>query len=65
MGRRHQRLDAVAAADFQGHRSAKFHAGMFLLHPHGAGDVAAVGEPLLADQRRAHIRDDRHPVVVC
>jgi len=29
-----------------------------------AGDVAAVGEPLLTDQRRPHVRDDRDPGIV-
>ena len=37
---------------------------ILLLHLHGAGDVAAVGEALLPDQRRAHVGDDRDPVVV-
>jgi hypothetical protein len=35
-----------------------------LLKLHGAGDVAAVGEPLLADDRRPHIRDHRDPIFV-
>ena len=64
MRRRHQRLDAVAAADLQRHDGAELAAGIFLLDLHGAGDVAAVGEALLADQRRPHVRDDRHPIVV-
>ena len=61
---RHQRLDAVAAADFQGHHGTEFLAGIFLLHLDGAGDVAAVGEAFLANQRRPHVGHHRDPVVV-
>jgi hypothetical protein len=64
MGRRHQRLRAVAATDLDRHHGAEFKAAEFLLHLHGAGDVAAVGEALLADQRRAHVGDDRDTIVI-
>ena len=64
MGGRHQGLDAVAAADFERHDRAEFLAEQILLDLDGAGDVMAVGEALLADQRRPHIRDHRHPILV-
>ena len=64
MRRRHQRLDAVAAADLQRHDGAEFAARALLLHLYGAGDVAAVGEALLPDQRRPHVGDDRDEIVV-
>ncbi len=64
MRRRHQGLDAVAAADFQGHHGAELGAGIFLLHRDGAGDVAAVGKAFLTDQGRPHVGDDRDRVVV-
>jgi hypothetical protein len=60
----HQRLDRVVAADFQGHHGAEFLPGIFLLHQDGPGDVAAVGEAFLPDQRRPHVRNHRDPVVV-
>jgi hypothetical protein len=28
------------------------------------GDVVAIGEPLLANERCAHIRDYRHPILI-
>jgi hypothetical protein len=64
MGRRHQWLDAIAATDFERHDRAKFLTEQALLDLDGAGDVAAVGEALLADQRRPHIRDHRDPIGV-
>ena len=42
----------------------KLRAGMLLHQRDGAGDRAAVGQPLLPDQRRAHVRDGGDPVVV-
>ena len=39
-------------------------ARVFLHQRHGTGQGAAVGQPLLADQRCAHVGDDAHPVVV-
>jgi hypothetical protein len=30
----------------------------------GARQGATVGQPLLADQRRAHVGDDTHPIVI-
>ena len=39
-------------------------AGVLLHQRHGAGDGAAVGQPLLADQRRAHVGHGGDPVVV-
>jgi hypothetical protein len=52
MGRCHQWLDAVAAADLERHDGAELLPEQRLLDFDGTGDVAAVGEPLLADQRR-------------
>ena len=57
--------DAVAAADLHRHHGAEFEAAeCSSMHLDGAGDVAAVGQPLLADQRRAHVGDDGDPIVV-
>src|SRR5206468_3257824 len=39
-------------------------AEVVLHHPHRALDRARIGEPLLADERRAHVGDDGHAVVV-
>ena len=64
MRRRHQGLDGVAAADFERHDGAEFVAEQFLLDLDRAGDVAAVGEALLPDQWRAHVRDHRDPILV-
>src|SRR6516164_2868246 len=64
MGRRHQWLDAVAATDLERHDRAEFLAQQRLLDPDGAGDIAAVGEALLADQRRPHIRNHSDPIRV-
>ncbi len=64
MGRRHQRLDRISAADLERHDPAKFLADMLFHQRHGAGDGAAVGQPFLADQRRTHVRHRRDPVVV-
>src|SRR6516165_7310557 len=64
MGSRHQRLDAVATADLERHQGAKFRAQQPLLNLDSAGDVAAVGQPLLADQRRSHIRNDCNPILI-
>ncbi len=64
MGRRHQGLDAVAAADFERHDGTEFLAQQILLDFDGTGDVAAVGEALLADQRRPHVRNHCDPIVV-
>jgi hypothetical protein len=52
VGRRHQRLDAVAAADLERHDRVELRSQQPLLNFDRAGDVAAVGEPLLADKRR-------------
>jgi hypothetical protein len=60
----HERLDRVAPADLERHDGAERPAQVFLHHGDGAGDRVRVGEPLLADQRGAHVGDDRDIVVV-
>src|SRR5262245_12142912 len=60
----HERLQRVAAADLERHDRVEVAAAVLLHHPHGARDRLRIGEPLLADQRRAHVRDDRHPCIV-
>jgi hypothetical protein len=64
VSRRHQRLDGIAAADLERHDPAELIAGVLLHQGHGAGDGAAVGQPLLADQRCSHVRYRGDPVVV-
>ena len=64
MGRRHQWLDAVATANLERHDGAEPLAQQRLLNFDGTGDVAAVGQPLLTDERRPHVGDDRDPVIV-
>jgi hypothetical protein len=64
VSRCHQRLDRVVAADLQRHDGAELPAVILLLHLHRAGDAAAVREAFLPDQWRAHVGDDRDPVVV-
>jgi hypothetical protein len=64
MGRGHQRAHAIGAADFHAHEAGEAVPRVLLHQRDGAGQGAAVGQPLLADQRRAHISDDAHPVVV-
>ena len=54
----------VAAADLDRHHRAEPPAEMLLHHADGARDVLRVGEPLLADERRAHVGDHRDEVVV-
>jgi len=53
-----------AAADLERHHGAELGAQKPLLDLDGAGYVAAVRKPLLADQWCPHIRDDRHPILV-
>ena len=62
--RRHQRLDRIPAADLERHDPAEPVAGVALHQLDGARDGAAVGQALLADQRRAHVRHGGDPVVV-
>ena len=64
MGGRHQRLRAVAATDLDRHHGAEFETAEFLLHLHRAGDVAAVGQALLTDQRRPHVGNNSDTIVV-
>ena len=64
MGRRHQRLDAVAAADLERHHRAELRSQQLFLDLDSARNIATVGEPLLADERRPHIRDHCHPIFV-
>src|SRR6266404_1222401 len=63
-GRGHERLDRVAAADLERHHGGEAPVQVLLHHPHRALDGARIGEPLLADQRRTHVGDDGHEVVV-
>src|SRR6267143_3577370 len=63
-GRGHERLDRVAAADLERHHGGKAPVQVLLHHPHRALDRARIGEPLLADQGRAHVGDDGHEVGV-
>src|SRR5262249_1565746 len=60
----HQRLDRIATADLERHDAAEAILRVLLHQCHRARDGAAVGEALLADQRRAHVGDRRYPVVV-
>ena len=64
MRRRHQRLDRIAAADLQRHDPSEVAAGMRLHQRHRPRDGAAVGQPLLSDQRRAHVGDRGDPIVI-
>ena len=61
---RHEGLDGVAAADLERHHRAELPAEVLLHHGDGERHRLGVGEPLLAHQRRAHVGDDRHQVVV-
>jgi hypothetical protein len=54
----HEGLDRVVAADLQRHNGAEFPAVILLLHLHRAGDVAAIREAFLPDQRRTHVGAD-------
>ena len=60
----HEGLQAVAAADFQRHDGAEALAAVFLHHAHRLDREMRIGQPFLADQRRAHARDHRHAVVL-
>src|SRR6266702_605325 len=64
VGGSHQRLRTVAAADLDRHHGAEFETAEFLLHLDRAGDVAAVGQALLADQWRPHVGDNRDTIVI-
>jgi len=57
-------LERVAAADLERHDRAEPPAEVLLHHRDGARDRSRVGEPLLADERRAHVRDHGDRVVV-
>ena len=50
----HEGLQAVAAADFQRHDGAEALAAVFLHHAHRLDREMRIGQPFLADQRRAH-----------
>jgi hypothetical protein len=63
-GGREERLHAVAAADLDRHDGIETPAQIRLHRQHRPGDHAWVGEPLLADQWRAHLRDHRDQIVV-
>ena len=64
MRRRHERPHAVGAADLHAHQRGEAPADVALHDRHGARQREAVGQPLLADQRRAHVGDGADPVVV-
>ena len=64
MGGGHQRLRAVAATDLDRHHGAEFETAEFLLHLDCAGDVAAVGQALLTDQRCPHVGDNSDTIVI-
>ena len=49
----HEGLQAVAAADFQRHDGAEALAAVFLHHAHRLDREMRIGQPFLADQRRA------------
>jgi hypothetical protein len=61
---RHQRLDRVPTADLERHDSSELAAGMFLHQRDRAGNGAAVGQPLLTDQRRTHVGYSGDPIVI-
>ena len=61
---REKRLQGVAAADLDAHQRIESPPEM-RFHPlDRAGDHRRIGEPLLADQRRAHLAADADQVVV-
>ncbi len=63
-GRHHEGLQAVAAADLQGHHGAKARAAILLHHAHRLDREMRIGQAFLTDQRRAHARHHRHAVFV-
>ena len=64
MGCDHEWPDAVAAADLHRHHGVEPAARVELHEPCGTGNGLMVGQPLDADERRAHVGDDADPVVV-
>src|SRR5439155_1191325 len=60
----HEWLDGVAAADLDRHHGPERAAEILLHHRDGAGDGLRVGEPLLSDEGRTHVRHDRDEIVV-
>jgi len=63
-GRGHERLDGVAPADLERHHGVELPAEVLLHHGDGQRHGLGIGEPLLTDERRPHVGDDRHQVVV-
>ena len=64
MGGDHERPHAVAAADLHPHHGVEPSIRMTLHEACGTSDGLMIGQPLDADERRAHVGDDADPVVV-